>query len=73
MIADTIKEFPFTLADIEREVLNDEFTHTTKNKIYNKDPNVSEVLSLFDDIFYHIYQPLRSGMIWHKVNFLSGV
>ena len=22
---------------------------------------------------YHIYQPLRSGRIWHKVNFLSGV
>ena len=21
----------------------------------------------------HIYQPLRSGRIWHKVNFLSGV
>ena len=19
--------------------------------------------------FYHIYQPLRSGKIWHKVNF----
>ena len=23
--------------------------------------------------FYPIYQPLRSGRIWHKVNFLSGV
>ena len=22
---------------------------------------------------YHIYQPLRSGRIWHKVNFFSGV
>ena len=22
---------------------------------------------------YHIYQPLRSGRIWHKVNFLSEV
>ena len=21
---------------------------------------------------YHIYQPLRSGRIWHKVNFLGG-
>ena len=20
-------------------------------------------------VFYHIYQPLRSGRIWHKVNF----
>ena len=21
------------------------------------------------DVGYHIYQPLRSGRIWHKVNF----
>ena len=20
-------------------------------------------------LFYHIYQPVRSGRIWHKVNF----
>ena len=24
---------------------------------------------LFDDNGYHIYQPLRSGRIWHKFNF----
>ena len=23
--------------------------------------------------YIHIYQPLRSGRIWHQVNFLSGV
>ena len=33
------------------------------NKIY---------LSIYSSI-YPIYQPLRSGRIWHKVNFLSGI
>ena len=27
----------------------------------------------FQVLLYHIYQPLHSGRIWHKVNFLSGV
>ena len=27
----------------------------------------------FSHYIYHIYQPLRTGMIWYKVNFLSGV
>ena len=27
----------------------------------------------FFAVVYNIYQPLRSGRIWHKVNFLSGV
>ena len=27
----------------------------------------------FSPIYIHIYQSLRSGRIWHKVNFLSGV
>ena len=26
-------------------------------------------LPMIDLISYHIYQPLRSGRIWHKVNF----
>ena len=43
MIADTIREFPVTLADIKREALKEDFIHTPKNKIYNKDPNVPEV------------------------------
>ena len=47
MIADTIKELHVTLADIKRELLKDDFIHTTKNKIYNKDPNVPEVFSPF--------------------------
>ena len=43
MIVDTIRELPVTLTDIKREALKDDFIHTTKNKIYNKDPNVPEV------------------------------
>ena len=39
MIANTIRELPVTLAHIKREALKDDFIHTTKNKIYNKDPN----------------------------------
>ena len=40
MITETIREIPITLADVKREALKDDFIHTTKNKIYNKDPNV---------------------------------
>ena len=43
MIAETTKELSVTLADIKREALKDDFIHTTKNKIYNKDPNVPKV------------------------------
>ena len=49
MIAETIRELPVTLADIKREALKDDFIHTTKNKIYNKDSNVSEVFSFCND------------------------
>ena len=41
-----------TLADIKREALKDDFIHTTKNKIYNKDPNVLEVFSLCDNVHF---------------------
>ena len=42
-----------TLADIKRVALTDDFIHTTKNKIYNKDPNVPEVFSLYDDVLLY--------------------
>ena len=45
MISETIRELPVTLADIKRETLKDDFIHTTKNKTYNKDPNVLKVFS----------------------------
>ena len=32
-----------------------------------------EQLYITESVIYHIYQPLRSGRIWHKVNFLSRV
>ena len=41
-----IRELPITLAYIKMEALKDDFIHTTKNKIYNKEPNVLEVFSL---------------------------
>ena len=47
MIADSIRELPVKLADIKREALKDDFIHTTKNKIYNKDPNMPEVFFFF--------------------------
>ena len=53
MIVDTIRELPVTLADIKREALKDDFIHNTKNKIYNKDPNVPEVFSLCDDVLLY--------------------
>ena len=53
MIADTIRELLVSLADIKREALKDDFIHTTKNKIYNKDPNVPEVFSLCDDVLLY--------------------
>ena len=53
MIVDTIRELPVTLADIKREALKDDFIHTTKNKIYNKDPNVPEVFSLCEDVLLY--------------------
>ena len=53
MIADTIIELPVTLADIKREALKVDFLYTTKNKIYNKDPNVPEVFSLCDDVLLY--------------------
>ena len=53
MIAKTIRVLPVTLADIKREALKDDFIHTTNNKIYNKDPNVSEVFSLCNDVLLY--------------------
>ena len=53
MIAETMRELPVTLADIKREALKDNFFYTTKNKIYNKDPNVPEVFSLCDDVLLY--------------------
>ena len=53
MIAETIRELPVTLADIKREALKDDFIHTTKNKIYDKDSNVPEVFSLCDDVLLY--------------------
>ena len=32
-----------------------------------------EYLKITSSISYHIYQPLRSSRIWHKVNFLNGI
>ena len=44
------------------------------NDNYNFDlaKELKKTMELESDV-YHIYQPLRSGRIWHKVNFLSGV
>ena len=53
MIAETIRELTVTLADIKREALKDDFIHTKKNKIYNKDPNVPEVF-YFATMFFYI-------------------
>ena len=53
MIADTIRNLPVTLADIKRKAQKDEFIHTTKNKIYNKNPYVPEVFSLWDNVFLY--------------------
>ena len=55
MIADTIREDPVTLADIKREALKDEIIHTTKNEIYNKEPNVPEgfFFLLCDDVLLY--------------------
>ena len=45
----------------------------SSGKLYNK--NIIAWLTDFIgtsiclELFYHIYQPLRSGRIWHKVNF----
>ena len=56
------------------------FTDITKRKTYRnlaKIRSVNESVKNQDPIHkslsYHIYRPLRSGRIWHKVNFLSGV
>ena len=53
MIAETMGELPVTFADIKRESLKDDFIHTTKNKIYNKDPNMPEFFH-FATMFYYI-------------------
>ena len=53
MIANSVKEFPVTLADIKRESREDGFTQSIKNKIHNKDPNVPEVFSLCDDVLLY--------------------
>ena len=53
MIANPVKEFPVTLADIKRESWEDEFIQSIKNKIHNKDPNVPEVFSLCDDVLLY--------------------
>ena len=53
MIAETIREFPVTLADIKMKAPKDDFIHTTKNKIYNKDPNVPEVFLLYDNVLLY--------------------
>ena len=53
MIANTVKEFLVTLADIKRESREDEFIQSIKNKIHNKDPNVPEVFSLCDDVLLY--------------------
>ena len=52
MITDTIRELPSTLVDIKKEAQKDDFIHTTKNNIYNKDPNVSEVFHFATMSFY---------------------
>ena len=52
--------------------LNIHGTHVTANNSIND--NVAFFFaSYFKIVYYHIYQPLRSGSIGHKVNFLSGV
>ncbi len=57
MIANTIRELLVTLADIKREPLKDDFIHTTKNKIYNKDTKGPKVFSLCD------YVPLYNDRV----------
>ena len=53
MIPNTVKELPVTLADIKRESREDEIIQSIKNKIHDKDPNVPEVFSLFDDVLLY--------------------
>ena len=42
--------------------------HQNKNN-----PQIQSSKAKKEHAVYHIYQPLCSGRMWHKVNFLSGV
>ena len=53
VIANSVKEFPMTLANIKRESREDQFIQSIKNKFHDKDPNVLEVFSLFDDVLLY--------------------
>ena len=67
MIADTVKELPVTLADIKRESREDEFIQSIKNKIHDKDPNVSEVFSLCDDVLLYNDRVLIPNSLQRKI------
>ena len=61
-----------------RELSNDRNSSGGRQHIGKKPSLMSIIFSFFlwrgvpAVIYYHIYQPLHSGRIWHKVNFLSG-
>ena len=53
MIANTVKELQVTLVDIKMESREDEFIQSIKNKIHDRDPNVSDVFSFCDDVLLY--------------------
>ena len=67
MIVDTIREFHVTLADIKRKALKDDFIHTTKNQIYNKDPKVPQVFSLCDGVLLYNDRVVIPGSLQKKI------
>ena len=67
MIANTVKEFPVTLADIKRKSREDEFIQSIKNKIHDKDPNVPEVFSLRDDVLLYNDREVIPNSLQRKI------
>ena len=47
------------------------FNRSTKQRHMNQSYKIKKIIiyTRIGSIVYHIYQPLRSGRIWHKVNF----
>ena len=43
--------------------------NATRGRLFK--PEVTHAASHILDVNNHIYQPLRSGSIWHKLNFLA--
>ena len=67
MIANTVKEFPMTLADIKRESREDGFIRSIKSKIHDKDPNVPEVFSLCDDVLLYNNRVVIPNSLQRKI------